>query len=159
MGRTQLSYSWQSARWVAGGVLGLVYVIIAYCQKQASDSSIGSLLLALLLPAGIFWGIKRLLWADATLGSDFDRDFWYLHRESGIEPVPLANVQRIKFTMTELAGASVWKINYRATDGQLRSLRILPTWLGRMAEFKEAVRQQNPQVELVNSSHSVDFDQ
>lgn len=159
MGNTQLSCSWQSARWVAGGVLGLVYAIIAYCLWQAADFSIGSWLLAVLVPAGIFWGLKQLLWADATWGTDFDRDYWYLHRASGTEQIPLAQVQRIKLTMTEIAGASVWKISYHNADGQLRSLHILPIWLGRIAEFKEAVRHQNPRVEIINISHSFDFDQ
>jgi hypothetical protein len=157
--RTPLSYSWHSVRWVAGGLLGGIYLLAAYCWWRFPTVSVSGLLLAVLVPAGMFWGLKRLLWADAPLGTTFDTENWYLHRTTSTETVPLKQVQRIKFTLTEIAGASVWKISYRRPDGQLHSLRLLPIWLGRMAEFREAVQQQNSQVDIVTFSHSFDFDQ
>lgn len=161
MGRTPLSDAQTVfGKWFFPGILLCFYVAALYqiWQGPAADplEGIGFITLLVLCLFGISKWIGRRV---ATFGTAFDAEYLYLLHPDTPQQVPLALVYKIKLTMTQFGSASVYKIGYHDANGQPQALRILPTSGFYLDEFKEAVRQQNPRVEVINYSHSFDFDQ
>src|SRR4051812_20165274 len=56
----------------------------------------------------------------------FDDLNMFVSNKTETEVVPLINIFKIKLTMTQLADANFWKINYIDSNGKRTAVRILP---------------------------------
>ena len=97
---------------------------------------------------------------DHAKNVEFDQDFMYVMHRSGEEIIPLKDVNRIKYTMTQINNKNMWLIGYYDKNKVEQSVRILPRWFYRhFDEFKNCVRAANNEVKIKNYSHSFDIDQ
>jgi len=89
---------------------------------------------------------------------EFDNDYIYLKRINGEIAIDLGCIYKIKMTGFRLNRRYMWKIKYRV-NGINKAARFYPDYsLTNMNEFVENIKHKNPDLEVIYTSSTLDFD-
>jgi len=132
-------------------IIGFILAIILFINYNNKEIT---------LPTFLFLAISAVLYYLLSKAKkvEFDEKNMTITLNTSIEIIPLTDVRTIKLTMIKINNQSLWKINYTDCNGIEQSVSILPIFKD-FEIFKENVRKNNPNVEIKNWSHSLDFDQ